>query len=163
MRTYDKSTLETAVKNSSSWAQVHRELGLSISGSSYRILQRNCREHNIDTSHFTGQGWNVGDVNKKYPKWGGKKPLDSILQDGVVYKTARLKKRLVEEGLLEDNCDECGQEAFWNGKPLTLQLDHINGKSDDNRLTNLRILCPNCHTQTPTFGAKNRKPRSSNG
>lgn len=58
-----------------------------------------------------------------------------------------------------DCCAECGQESSWNNKPLTLQLDHIDGNSDNNRLTNLRLLCPNCHTQTETFGSKGHGKR----
>jgi hypothetical protein len=66
-------------------------------------------------------------------------------------KSAKLKKKLIEEGYLEDVCVGCGNEGEWNGKPITLELDHINGDRYDNRFENLRILCPNCHSQTPTF------------
>ena len=83
--------------------------------------------------------------------------LQDILTNKVKFNTSHLKKRLVVEGLLEDKCKDCGNEGVWNGKPITLELDHINGDDNDNRLENLRILCPNCHSQTPTF----RKKKSS--
>lgn len=67
---------------------------------------------------------------------------------------------MINEGLKEDKCEICGQLPEWNGKPLVLQLDHINGDHYDNRIENLRIVCPNCHTQTDTFGTKKlKKPK----
>ncbi len=69
-----------------------------------------------------------------------------------------LKKKLLEEGYIEkDICIECGNDGKWNGKPIVLELDHINGNRYDNRLENLRILCPNCHSQTPTYKGRNSK------
>ena len=71
------------------------------------------------------------------------------------------KLKLLDAGLLEARCyaDGCTITDTWNGKPITLQLDHINGNSDDNRLENLRMLCPNCHSQTETFGGRNTKKK----
>lgn len=83
-------------------------------------------------------------------------PLRKILVKGSSYASSRLKKRLIAKGLLEEQCSECGLGSEWNGRPLVLQLDHINGVRDDHRLGNLRILCPNCHTQTPTYVSRNR-------
>lgn len=71
-------------------------------------------------------------------------------------RSADLKKKLIEEGYIENVCVECGNEGEWNNKPITLELDHINGDRFDNRLENLRILCPNCHSQTPTFRGRNK-------
>ena len=79
---------------------------------------------------------------------------------------ATIKRHLLQAGILENRCDLCGITA-WRGRPLSIQIDHINGVRDDHRLENLRMLCPNCHSQTETFAAKNRKstgiPSSSNG
>jgi 5-methylcytosine-specific restriction endonuclease McrA len=69
-----------------------------------------------------------------------------------------LKARLVKAGLLENSCHSCGLED-WQGRPLSMHLDHINGVPDDNRLENLRMLCPNCHSQTPTYGGRNARQR----
>lgn len=88
------------------------------------------------------------------------KPLEEILVENSSYKSQDLKRRLITAGLKEDICEICGQHNVWNGKPLVLQLDHINGNHYDNRLENLRVVCPNCHTQTDTFA--NRKNKKTN-
>ncbi len=67
-----------------------------------------------------------------------------------------VKRALLREGILSNKCDECGLDE-WRGKPLSIHVDHINGIHDDHRLENLRMLCPNCHSQTETYGAKNRR------
>lgn len=77
---------------------------------------------------------------------------DYLALDGPHVQSSQLKKWLIAAGLLKDECKLCGLGPVWNGQPLTLQLDHENGNHDDCRFENLRILCPNCHTQTPTHG-----------
>lgn len=72
------------------------------------------------------------------------------------YSSHKLRVRLIKEGIKEDKCEICGV-TDWNGKPLSKHLDHIDGNHYNNELINLRILCPNCHQQTDTFGSKNRK------
>jgi transposase-like protein len=69
---------------------------------------------------------------------------------------SHLKRRLVRLGLLADACHECGI-SVWRGKPLSLCLHHVNGINDDNRLENLALLCPNCHSQTENFAGRNRR------
>ena len=81
-------------------------------------------------------------------------PLTRILVQNSTYPKSKLKHRLFKDGLLENCCHICGLPPTWNGQPLSLQLDHINGVSNDNRLENLRIVCPNCHTQTETYAGK---------
>lgn len=71
--------------------------------------------------------------------------------------TSKLKELLLKFGYFEEICAECKLAAVWNGRPLSLHLDHINGDSGDNRLRNLRLLCPNCHSQTPTYAGRNKK------
>jgi 5-methylcytosine-specific restriction endonuclease McrA len=82
--------------------------------------------------------------------------LDDIINNKVNFSRHQLKKRLLHLGLLDYKCVGCGNTGEWNGKILSLEIDHINGDNKDNRLENLRILCPNCHSQTPTFRNKNR-------
>lgn len=84
------------------------------------------------------------------------KPIEDLLVENSTANSQVVKRRLIMAGLLADVCVGCGTGPEWNGKPLTLQLDHINGDSSDHRIENLRILCPNCHSQTPTFGGRRR-------
>lgn len=89
-----------------------------------------------------------------------KQPIEFYLVKGSKINTYPLKRRLLRKGLLNPICYQCGLADSWNGKYLSLQLDHINGISNDNRLENLRILCPNCHSQTDTYAGKhNTKPK----
>lgn len=117
---------------------------MSHGRSSVDIIKRRCEQLNISTEHF-----------KKTSNGVKKIPLEDILIENSTYKnTSRLKERLIKENYLEYKCAICGNVGIWQNKPLTLQLDHINGNHQDNRLENLRLLCPNCHTQTETYGSK---------
>lgn len=73
------------------------------------------------------------------------------------YTTAKVKTRLIKEGYLECKCVWCGITDTWNDKPIVLHLDHINGINNDHRLENLRLLCPNCHSQTNTYAGKGKR------
>jgi hypothetical protein len=73
------------------------------------------------------------------------------------YHRHHIKRRLIDQKLIEYKCCECGNEGIWMGKPLSLQLDHANGIANDNRLENLRFICANCHSQTDTYAGKNSK------
>ena len=81
-------------------------------------------------------------------------PLEQLLVQGGPTKSSRLKERLLEAGLKVPTCERCNRER-WNGGPIPLELDHVDGRRDDNRLTNLRLLYPNCHAQTPTYRGRN--------
>ena len=156
---YSEENLRNIIENSLSYADVLRDLNLAAKGGNYKTLQKYIKIYNIDISHFTGQRWNVGD--KYQPVGGNYYTLDEILIENSPYKsTGRLKKRLINDGLLEYKCDECGLDE-WLGKEIVLQLDHINGINDDNRLENLRLLCPNCHSQTDTF-CRSNNPKYTN-
>jgi hypothetical protein len=86
-----------------------------------------------------------------------RRPLDVVLASG---DRGAVKRHLLEAGILENRCGWCGITE-WRGKPISIQIDHINGVRDDNRIENLRMLCPNCHSQTETFAAKNLSKRRS--
>jgi len=108
-------------------------------------IKKYIKEYNLNTSHFTGQGWLKGKTHTFTQK-----PLSKILVDGKYYKSYRLKERLIRAGLKNRECEMCGI-VKWNNKVAPLELDHISGIKTDNRIENLRILCPNCHAQTPTY------------
>jgi hypothetical protein len=153
-RKYSREEFAEAWLNSSSIAQVATKLGCNTTGGGYITLKMAARELGLDCSHMTGQGWNIG-----WPSNPAKErviPLSNILVKDSTYTTIwRLKRRLLREGMLEYRCYVCGLTE-WNGKPITLQLDHINGIHLDHRIQNLRLLCPNCHSQTETFAGKNK-------
>jgi hypothetical protein len=96
-----------------------------------------------------------GAIVSREQRW----PIDRVLREAK--SPNHVKRRLLCEGLLENRCALCGL-VEWLGKPLSVQIDHINGNNKDNRLENLRMLCPNCHSQTDTFGARNRKRLKNN-
>ena len=104
----------------------------------------------LDVSHFVGQGWRKG----SHAPVRSPTPLRELLVDGRFRTTDQLKKRLIAERIKARECEICRLDR-WNGRPIPLELDHVNGKRDDNRLSNLRILCPNCHAQTETYRGRN--------
>jgi hypothetical protein len=152
---YTPDQLTAAVRDSRSYRQVLAKLELSTQGGgAYATLRRRIAELRLDTSHFTGRGWNTG--NTAGTLRSGAIPLDDLLvRQSPCTNTGRLKQRLVGNGMLENRCRVCGLEPSWQGKPLVLRLDHVNGKRDDNRLENLRMVCPNCDSQLPTFAGRN--------
>lgn len=132
-----------------SYSDILRQLELTTrGGSSLDILKRRIAELNCSTKHF-GKKASINAPNIKYT-------LDEILVENSSYTSiSRLKIRLVKENRLEYKCACCGISK-WMGKPIVLQLDHINGKNNDHRIENLRFLCPNCHSQTETYAGKNK-------
>jgi len=152
---YTKEELKKAAKNSYSKAMTLRSLGIPPAGGNYKILDKYTRKWNIDTSHFTGKGHLKG----KTHNWAKKIPLTEILVKNSNYSSNNnLKKRLKKANLIKTECYKCGITE-WHGQKLSLHLDHINGNNLDNRIENLRMLCPNCHSLTKTYCGRNKKNR----
>ena len=153
MRTtkYTVETLAEAVKQTKNVAETLRFFGLVENGANYQRFYRFVGENKIDITHFTGMAHAKGRSIQQIL------PLADILVEHSSFQSGKLKKRLLKEGLVENKCLECGMTNIWNNKPIIFQLDHINGVNEDNRLENLRLLCPNCHSQTTTFAGRNRK------
>lgn len=140
---------------STTYREILRRLNpvTTYSGSEYRALKARQKELDLSSEHMLGQGHSKG---KKFPTTY-KQPLSEILVEGSNYNIFNLKKRLFEADLLKNECLWCGNSGTWNDSELTLHLDHINGINNDNRIANLRILCPMCHALTNTFRGRNRK------
>lgn len=135
--------LKLAVQKSSSFYDVLRELGLKLSGGSHGHYKRRVESLGLDTSHFLGAAWKTGRSD------GRRRSASDVLilrTSGKRQKTYLLKRSLLESGI-ECKCSKCGLGEEWNGVPLTLDIDHINENWLDDRLENLRFLCPNCHSQ----------------
>jgi hypothetical protein len=150
--TWSEEDLREACRSARSVAQVMERLGLDPRRKRGRnAVERAMREVGLDPRSLAGQGWSQG--TSRAPRY--RKTLSEILvADRLIHSTHKLKLRLVEQGVLGWRCAICGIED-WRGCPLSLQLDHINGDRRDNRQENLRLLCPNCHSQTDTFAGRN--------
>lgn len=156
---YEKEILGNIIKKSYSFSEALRKIGLKPLGSNFKTIKKYVLEYNIDTSHFKGRTWNRGLANTDYSAIC---KLDEILDKNTSFKSDYLKKRLVVEGLKEWKCEKCGNDGMWNGEKLTLELHHKNGNHFDNRLENLQILCPNCHSQTNNYrGKQNKKEKDT--
>lgn len=150
---YTDEQLIEAVKTSLSIAEVCRKLGIKAVGGNYATIHNKINKLNLDTTHFTGKAWNQG---LKYKVVVPAKPLQEILKENTPYQSYKLKLRLIKEGLKEEKCECCGNTE-WLGQPIKLELHHINGNHNDNRLENLQLLCPNCHAYTDNYRGKNIK------
>lgn len=134
-------------------SDVARRSGYQPNGGVHRLLVGHIRRPDLGTSHFDGQAW----ARDRDFKGRGAIPLDRILVTNSTYRNVpKLRKRLIAAGLKPDRYEECGLRE-WRGRPLPLALDHINDDHTDNRLENLRILCPNCHALTDTWCARGRR------
>lgn len=143
------------VRNSATGREIVRHCGLMSDGGNHHTVWSRIAADGIDASHIR-RGLNS---RKGRSFIGNPIPLEQVLVEHSTYSRGHLKHRLIKSGLLENKCAKCGQLPVWNGEPLVLRLDHFNGINDDNRLENLRLLCPNCDSQTDTFCGRNGAKR----
>ena len=156
-RKYTKEILEPLVSESISYADLIRKLGLKWSGGTQNHLSKLCREYGLSTQHMLGQRANSG--LKHTGGYAKKKPEEYLVQrpsGSPRQKAERIRNALLEIGR-PYLCNVCNQKPEWNGKPLCLHIDHIDGNLNDDRKENLRFLCPNCHDQTLTWGKRKQK------
>jgi hypothetical protein len=141
--------LEAAVARCFNHSEVLRSLGLRPAGGNHKVLQKWIAEWGISTAHFDP------DVARQRGLRRRGQPLHEVLVVGSPYSRKTLKSRLYSEGLKERKCEMCGVGEDWHGAHMSLILDHINGVANDNRLENLRIVCPNCAATLPTHCGRN--------
>jgi|SRR5882724_1422497 len=138
------------IQNCKSRSDFIFRVGMNKTGGVFSVLNRRISELGIDVSHFDNYCKSAKAIV------ANTRPLLEVMVKNSNYNANDLKKRLLREGILKNECFKCGNQGMWLDEILVLQLDHINGKRRDHRLPNLRIACPNCHTQTKTWGQKAR-------
>jgi hypothetical protein len=151
-RKWNEKQLKQAAKISFSIRQVLQKLGLKEAGGNYSQISKYLKKYEIDTKHFKGKAWNKGLKGIGIPRF----KLEEILVINSYFQSYKLKKRLFAAKLKKESCEECGWEEKSEDGRIPLELDHINGNARDNRLENLRVLCPNCHSLKPTHRGRNR-------
>jgi hypothetical protein len=140
---FSKEDIEQFVKDSKSYAELARKIGYddaSKNGSAYRNVHQMIDKLDLDTSHFTGQGWNKDNFDYSRFRYGKK------------IKTADALNAITL--LRGHKCENCGLEE-WRGKKIPLEVHHIDGDELNSNLSNLQILCPNCHALTDNYKGKN--------
>ena len=142
-----KVEIENAFQAKKSIRQILNECGVNSNGSgAYKIFKQHCKKLNITIPSFkiiTGASKFIENLN-----------FDQIFIVNSNFSPCALKRKVLKHKLIQYKCEKCNNSGEWQGEVLVLQLDHKNGINNDNRLENLRFLCPNCHTQTNTFTSK---------
>lgn len=128
-------------------------LNLTPSGGNYECIKKAIKDFNLDTSHFTGKGHLKG----KFHDYR-KRKLSDVLVKGKLENTWKLKRRLLKEGLKKEECENCGITS-WLGKPIPLELHHLDGDRENNSIANLELWCPNCHATTDNYRGKKKRCR----
>jgi hypothetical protein len=148
LRKYTESQLKDAVSSSTSLHQVLFKLNVAPYGGNYVVLNKAIKYFDLDISHFKGQGWS------RDKRFGNKHPIEDYF-NGKFITSHHLRQRLIKDEVFPHQCSNCGL-TIWLNEPIPLELDHIDGNITNNSLSNLRLLCPNCHAKTSTYRGKNK-------
>ena len=156
---YTREFLEPIARGSKTLSEVVRKINghdKPVHGSMVAYIKSRLIKENVDFSHFLGRRWCSGKNDPCRVSYTMEEFINKFLvKSGPFIRTSDLKNRLIRYGLREYMFDCCGNTGTWNGKSLTLQLDHSDGDSTNNEISNLSIKCPNCHSQTDTYSGKN--------
>ena len=152
---WTREILEPVVARSTSVNEVLRRLGLDPVGGHHTNISRRIKAYGLDTSHFTPV---IRTERQRYNQ--RRRTAEEILVEETSARATRVPssrlKRAMRELGMEERCSLCGTEAVWLGEPLPLEVDHIDGDWRNNRIENLRLLCPNCHSTTDTYRGHNK-------
>jgi len=150
--TIPKEEFQTLLNECYSFSDILKKKNMCVTGHQYKVIQERIKTDNLNISHFDltkCEGAKNRIKNKEIKN-------ESLFQDDSVSHTCTAKRRILKCNLIPYECQICKNKGQWENNPLSLQLDHINGIRNDHRLENLRFLCPNCHSQTKTYGKKRR-------
>lgn len=148
---YSVEDVKEAVKKSKSLANVLRLIGLKAKGGNYSTINKFISDNGIDITHFTGKIHNVGEDYKRINQII---PINLFLVDGLKVSSSGLRIRLIKEGIKQHCCENCNLTE-WLGNKILLELHHIDGNHFNNELSNIQLLCPNCHANTPNYRGNN--------
>jgi hypothetical protein len=147
---YSENNFIKLVNESISYKEILKKLNLTYTGNNTKTIKKYIEKYNININHFVST---KNDKNKI-------ELCDILIESSTYSSTSDLKNRLYKEGLKQRFCEICGQNEEWQGKKMSLILDHKNGVNNDNRIENLRIVCPNCNATLPTHCGKNKGKRN---
>ena len=155
-RIWTDEQLIESVKVATSMMQLLKLLNLKISGGAAKNIKNNIKRLNLNTDHWTGQGWLKG---KKHNY--SKRPIEEILAKDTYYSTMfHIKNRLINDGHWKDECQVCNLSE-WQGQKLGLQVHHVDGDRTNNLIENLQLLCPNCHSITDNYCGKESRVKKN--
>lgn len=145
---YSEEQVIILVKDCYSIRELLFKLDIIPAGGNYRTINKFLKKNEINTSHFHGQLWNKGKTTNP------KRPITEYLNNNYQISSYKLKLRLIKEGYFQSRCFKCNL-IEWLNQPIPLELHHIDGNSNNNNLTNLQLLCPNCHSTTSNYRGHN--------
>ncbi|MFF4258954.1 HNH endonuclease signature motif containing protein [Streptomyces sp. NPDC001663] len=152
---WTREILEPVVARSTSVNEVLRRLGLDPVGGHHTNISRRIKAYGLDTSHFTPVIRTERQRHNQRRRTAEEILVEETSARATRVPSSRLKRAMRELGM-EERCSLCGTEAVWLGEPLPLEVDHIDGDWRNNRIENLRLLCPNCHSTTDTYRGRNK-------
>lgn len=151
-RKYTKENFIIAIATSNSIREALNKLNVKSSGGNYSVAKKYIKILKLDISHMSGQGWN------KNKTFGPKRPIEDYLNNKYEISSHSLRLRLLKEKFFDHKCSSCNL-TVWLGNKIPLELHHIDGNNKNNNLSNLQLLCPNCHSTTDNYRGKNIKPK----
>lgn len=152
LKKYTEKQLREAIATSYSYRNALKLLNVAAYGGNYIVIKKACDFFNISTVHFTGMLWSKG------RRLAPRTTCADYFKCDTRINTHTFKLKLLSEGIFE-HCCSCCMNTEWLNEPIPLELDHIDGNNKNNKRTNVRLLCPNCHAKTPTYRGKNKKKR----
>jgi len=151
--TLPKDELQSLLNECYSIVDVLKKMNMCVTGHQYKVIRLRIKQDNLDISHFRVEN------STAFKAASNKKKIsdETLFTKESNSNTSTVRTRIINNKIIPYQCAVCKNDGNWQGQPISLQLDHVNGIRNDHRIENLRFLCPNCHSQTSTFGSRNKK------